>query len=200
LPEGGCPYQKSKVPHLTNAFLGCIFTAVYSTENRSQNMTTQTPVPDFWLVKIDETEFWCDYIKSRVKKVWSVYLVDVAQHTFCCEPTPSYWLTFVESYADYLKSSDETEQDKLSEEIKEAANADEQGMYVRVSDFTKKSPLDRLPRNRKFHISRKGKREEEVQYAREARRYFKRTGETQEEEYRGLCESILEYVHSNQLL
>jgi hypothetical protein len=160
-------------------------------------MKKQTPVPDFWLVKIDETEYRCDSMRQRVKKIWATYLIDVSRHTFCCETTPSYWCDFVESYPEHLDSSDESDMEKLADEICESD--DTAGMYVHVSDFTHKQPLDRLPRNRKLHLSRKGHRKEELAYAKAARRAHGVESDLKEL-YEELLNSVREYVHCNSLL
>lgn len=163
---------------------------------------SRVPLPDFWLVKIDESEYWTDSIRQRVKRVWSVYLLDASRHTHLCELAPSYWLEFVESYPEHLPETDESERDKLSETIaEEAAMCSDQDMYVHVSDFTdsskNKQPLNRLPRKRKYHISRKGKRDEELAYQKDARKL----GEQElDYEYSNLLDSIREYVRSNSLL
>lgn len=159
---------------------------------------SKVPLPDFWLVKIDESEYWSDSIRQRVKRIWSVYLLDTSRHTHLCELAPSYWLEFVESYAEHLPETDESEREKLSDTIAdESQTCDSQDMYVHVSDFTDKRVLDRLPRNRKYHISRKGKRKEELAYQKDARKL----GEQElDYEYSNLLDSIREYVHANSLL
>jgi hypothetical protein len=161
---------------------------------------SKIPTPDFWLVKIDETDKWCDSLKSKVKRIWGIYLIDVTQHTYCCEMTPSYWCDFVESYPQHFAETSTDEQDKLNEEIGDEGDrgGSDNSMYIRVSDFTNRKPLDQLPRSRKFHISRKGNRRLEVLAAREMR---KALGEEEmKEAYETLREALLEYVHSNSLL
>jgi hypothetical protein len=160
---------------------------------------SKIPTPDFWLVKIDETDNWCESITSRVKRVWGVYLIDVTQHTFCCELSPSYWCDFVESYPQHFPETPEEDQDKINEEIEDTENlsGSDNSMYVHVSDFTNRTPLDKLPRSRKRHLSRKGNRALEVLAAREMR---KACDEDAREIYEDCREGVLEYVHSNSLL
>jgi len=51
---------------------------------------------DWRLLVEDETEHWTlpDFPGARVE---TVYLFNAAEHTYCCELTPSYWLVPVET-------------------------------------------------------------------------------------------------------
>ena len=51
--------------------------------------------PRFVAVRFDETQYWTDDVKSRVKSIHGHYLFDENLVTHCCEITPSYWLRFV---------------------------------------------------------------------------------------------------------
>jgi hypothetical protein len=62
---------------------------------RSDKMTDQR-LPEFKIVRINETEYWDLADTPAVKEVWAIYLVDVTRSHFCCEITPSYWLDFLD--------------------------------------------------------------------------------------------------------
>lgn len=68
------------------------------------------PVPksDWWFVGFDETAYWNfehDSLvhgdKHYVRRIICVYAVNRAEHTHCCELTPSHWLVAVANEIDF---------------------------------------------------------------------------------------------------
>jgi hypothetical protein len=61
-------------------------------------------IPDFRIVRFDETEYWngAGFIHRAGGKIWGIYYFDANRRVFCCEMTPSYELwrheSSVESY------------------------------------------------------------------------------------------------------
>lgn len=76
-----------------------------------ENEATKT---DIQLVVIDETRYWSDDIKSKVKSIKTVYLFDKSVATHLCTIFPSYYL--IPLYYD-VNFGDNTENDELREEI-----------------------------------------------------------------------------------
>lgn len=68
--------------------------------------------PAFFILKLDETEYWCQEVKDKAKKIFGIYLFDKNKHVHCCELTPSYECTFVKSEWTDSDLSDE-EQEEL---------------------------------------------------------------------------------------
>src|SRR5260221_6792761 len=98
-----------------------------------------TPIiqPDFKVIRFDHTEYWDEKIVARTKggKLWSVYLFDKNQNTYCCELTPSYCLYFIECYAEMCNG--EQSPDDLDEEVRN--EPDESVIYMHCGS------VDRLP-------------------------------------------------------
>lgn len=72
---------------------------------------------DFKVVEIDETQHWSDAIKSKVSKIFTVYLYDASVVTNCCEVTPSYELTPLYYSVEFPENSDEKENKEVQEAI-----------------------------------------------------------------------------------
>ena len=48
--------------------------------------------PDWWLVKLNERQYWCDEIQAKTEAIFGVYAFDRNEQTHLCEITPSYCL------------------------------------------------------------------------------------------------------------
>jgi hypothetical protein len=72
--------------------------------------------PKFKVCRIDETANWDKEITDVAGKVYGVYFYDASHQTFCCEITPSYELTFLESVAENCPN-DELAREKLYDDI-----------------------------------------------------------------------------------
>jgi hypothetical protein len=61
--------------------------------------------PDFYVVKLEETENWRDDIQEKAGKIWGVYLLDKSEITHLASIQGSYYLywlyNIVENYEDF---------------------------------------------------------------------------------------------------
>lgn len=76
------------------------------------------------VVRIDETKHW-NLTGPKPETIWGVYLVDMNEHTYCCELTPSLYLRFM--YNTYTGEQ--------NEEIEEVGNTYSEDYYVHVREF-----------------------------------------------------------------
>lgn len=79
-------------------------------------MNATTIKPKFYAVKMDETEYWSVDIQKKVKQIFSVYIFNANEVTYCCSSTPSYCLHFV-GVAVYANHEDEYGTDEWSETV-----------------------------------------------------------------------------------
>lgn len=92
-------------------------------------------------VKIEDTKYWCDNIRSRVKHIYGVYLYDQSVSTNCCEITPSYDLRWVGFEAEGIDGHP-VSGDLLDEILEGYALSDhDNDRYVHVT-AVEKIPLD----------------------------------------------------------
>lgn len=77
------------------------------------------------VVRIDETKNW-NLTGPKPETIWGVYLVDMNEHTYCCELTPSLYLRFM--YNNYSGS-------EVNTEIEDYETTDDQNIYVHVREF-----------------------------------------------------------------
>ena len=96
-------------------------------------------IPEIRVLKADETEYWCDEIKAKVKRIFGVYVFDWRRHVHCCELTPSYECHFVEDQAEYVDGLSDGEIDKLDDLIREAQAHNDPVRYYHCSN------IDSLP-------------------------------------------------------
>lgn len=102
--------------------------------------------PRWHAVKIDESRFCSpDFLERCGGGVFQVYLVNLAEVTYCCEITPSYCLIPVDLVAKEYPDEDvpggEERRNALYEELLEVNNqADVQ--YMHCSDFDRTVPAE----------------------------------------------------------
>lgn len=82
------------------------------------------------ILKIDETEYWSDEIKNRVKRIFGVYVFDPNWRVHCCEFTPSYELYRLESQVEFHENTPDDEVVMLEDEVREAERFDDPVVYV----------------------------------------------------------------------
>ena len=92
-------------------------------------------MPDFRVVKLDDTKYWHEDIVALAGRIWSVYLVDVSTYVYCCELTPSYCLEFIGSTWE-RSPEDSSEAEKLWEQINEVDIDSSDVAYVNVGDLS----------------------------------------------------------------
>jgi hypothetical protein len=74
---------------------------------------------DIKVLKVDQTEYWCDEIKKKVKRIFTVYLFNPNKRVHCCEITPSYECVFLEYQIDFPDDISEEERDRIYMEVTE---------------------------------------------------------------------------------
>lgn len=111
------------------------------------------------LVALEETEFFSPEIKSKVGKIFTVYMYNPDEETHCCEVTPSYFCIPIDitiGYPDELYDSLSDEQrEELMDVLEESVNGSE-GTYIHVKD------IDRIDSKYKFESKNDFEDEEEA--------------------------------------
>jgi len=79
------------------------------------------------LILLDETKGWRDDIKEACGKIFTPYMYDENQHTYCCEVTPSYTLYPLPSFAENEIS------DEMQENLMDGDNENREPIYMHVS-------------------------------------------------------------------
>jgi hypothetical protein len=95
-------------------------------------------LPDLWVVKIDEREFWCESIIAQTTRIFGVYVFDRRRHVHCCSLTPSYELQFLGSQYESVENIDE---EWLYEDIMEGDSSTSEVSYFDCHD------IDRILKN-----------------------------------------------------
>jgi hypothetical protein len=75
-------------------------------------------LPDLWVVKIQEREYWNDDIKRRTDAIFGVYVFDRRQHVHCCSFEATYECYFLGSQYRPVGLTEEQE-DELNQDIME---------------------------------------------------------------------------------
>ncbi|HBF33400.1 TPA: hypothetical protein DDW35_02430 [Candidatus Sumerlaeota bacterium] len=82
------------------------------------------------ILKIEQTDNWCEAIRNKVKRIFGVYLFDSKRRVHCCEFTPSYECVFVESQAEFFDASDDAEIENIEEEIRRGDSQTDMVSYL----------------------------------------------------------------------
>lgn len=93
------------------------------TEHDTSNGTEVVTQSRFCVLKLDESDNWSPEVTTKAKRVFSLYLFDASRRVHCCEFTPSYECTFLESQWHNPALSDR-EADRLDMEIRQQDIAD----------------------------------------------------------------------------
>lgn len=93
-------------------------------------MRNTSVAPKWALLKVDDTESWRGPIRERVRRIFSVYLFNRMERTYCCEATPSTGLRFLRSEYDADDDMDDDEREKLADAIQEADLDTEPYTYI----------------------------------------------------------------------
>ena len=96
----------------------------------------QLPVlPDFRLVAIDETADWeKEFCKEHnIETIMGVWLYDDSSRTYCCEMTPSYELTRVETHIVWAEGSPQAGDEPGAEKARDEAYAEVDDATVNIS-------------------------------------------------------------------
>jgi hypothetical protein len=95
--------------------------------------------PKYFAVRIDHTEYFSKEIQDRVDKIYTVYIFDQNEYTYCASITPSYCMHFAGT-AVYAKDEDEYGTDEWGDFVEEIENANfetEPTCYYHVSTIDK---------------------------------------------------------------
>ncbi len=82
------------------------------------------------LLKVNESQYWSEDIRCRVKCIWGVYVLDPHWRVYCCELTPSYELHRLNSQVEFLDGTPQEIIEEVEEEILEAERFDAPVIYV----------------------------------------------------------------------
>ena len=116
------------------------------------NADAREIVPAIHVIAMEETANWCEEIRTRAGRLFSVYLYDRRRHVHACELTPSYELHFYKTVftAEFPKTAEgEQERDDLEREIMLADAQTEPVSYLHVHE------TDALPSTSLAQWSRK---------------------------------------------
>jgi hypothetical protein len=108
---------------------------------------------DWWFIGLDETRHWNlpAAIRAHILRIDTVYAFNRNEHTYCCELTPSHWLTCVDFSVTFRPEFyDRPDFDELREQVDlliQGVNRCESDCYMH------KREIDRLlPNAPKFQV------------------------------------------------
>lgn len=116
-------------------------------------------VPNFEIVKFEETEFYdaTELTRLGIKKVYGIYLYDKNQVTFCCELTPSYCLYYVDFCYDNSSDLTDVQCEEAYDWLVEANSGNEEVEYFHCSDidvFPKEDRREWNPEDKKYEFTK----------------------------------------------
>ncbi len=100
---------------------------------------TEKIKPDFYIVHIDETEYWGMARLPGVKRMWGIYLVDKSRVTYCCSLIPSYWLQWI-AYDEEFEAHVEPDSKEWNEADWEVSQVVGTDGYYNCKDIDRDSP------------------------------------------------------------
>ena len=93
-------------------------------------------LPDMWIVKIDEREYWLDpVVLDRTRRIFGVYVFDRRKHVHCCSFEATYECTFLGSQWEASRELTDNETEDLDERIREGDGQCEAVCYWGVHDI-----------------------------------------------------------------
>lgn len=94
----------------------------------------------FFLIKLDETEYWEHPTLVNSGRIFGLYVADLSQRTHCCEWTPSYELNFVKSQCEFF---DEKNYEEIDDCMMEADANSEPVIYMHCTTVDSLPSIDR---------------------------------------------------------
>lgn len=85
------------------------------------------------LLRIDDTAAWCDSVRARAARVWTVYAYRPGERTHCCELAPSYALHYLGDVAEPREDLDEADREALYEDVLVGGAQSEAIQYMHCS-------------------------------------------------------------------
>jgi hypothetical protein len=92
-------------------------------------------LPDLYVIKIDERDYWCPVVLDRTSRLYGVYVFDRRKHVHCCSFEATYELHFLGSQYEYSRDLSDDEQEELSDAIREGDIQSESVTYWGVHDI-----------------------------------------------------------------
>lgn len=90
--------------------------------------------PDYWIVKVPETEHWSQDVQEKISAIYAVYALDRNLHVYICSLTPSYELFFLEHDFVEIEELSEEDREELHEIISTHPNDAYEYMDVSMVD------------------------------------------------------------------
>lgn len=69
------------------------------------------------LLRVDDRGAWCESVRARATRVWTVYAYRPGSVTHCCELTPSYELVHLGEVAEPHEDLGEADREALHEDV-----------------------------------------------------------------------------------
>lgn len=128
-------------------------------------------LPDFYYVKVDETEQWREDLQKKAGKIYGIYLIDKNRIVHAASLQGSYEAHFIENF---IKNSDNFEEEELTE-LEKMTNSDENIRYFNegMTFEEEKSANDIVDKEELIEAS------------------------NSEEEYNEIIEKLIEYYRGN---
>ncbi len=94
---------------------------------------------DWQFIGIDETSHWHlpAHLSSRVHRILTVFAFNRAEHTYCCEFTPSYWMHCVDYSVQYTREATEEEIAEIEDAVQQVSLSDSD-RYYHVQDLDRR--------------------------------------------------------------
>ena len=88
--------------------------------------------PEWRYVKIDETHYWDEESNARKlgKRLIATYAYNKNSQTFCCSLTPSYWLLYLGTEAQYEADLTDEQRELIENDIQESEREEQCGYYT----------------------------------------------------------------------
>jgi hypothetical protein len=102
-------------------------------------MSKRQVKPRFYLLRLDETEFWTEEVVRRAKPIFGLYVFDRNRRVYCCEFASSYECRFIGSAFENT-DLDDGAAEKLADDIREGDLGTEPVTYFHCRE------IDALPR------------------------------------------------------
>jgi len=100
--------------------------------------------PEIVALRLNETNYFKDShgnlpedLNGKISAIYSVYLYDDTVRTFCCEITPSFFLRWVDVVLDFTDGIEESERDKIYDEMRDVYTRDNSDCYMHISTVEK---------------------------------------------------------------
>ena len=122
--------------------------SLMTTSSKKAAADGQTIAPDFWIVGINETEYWADDIKDKVDAIVTYYLYDANEITHLASFQGSYYLRPITTEPWIKEGVSEEEREKIFDDVQSNAGNE--------ADYFDEHQIDSIPAEHKKHIGDEG--------------------------------------------